>query len=691
MHIPRKPGEQIEVDWAGDTTKVIDSSTGEIIPCYLFIGVLNYSLYAYVEAFFSMDMESWITAHIHMYQYFGGSTRMLIPDNLRTAVDHSDWYTPKMNKTYHEMAEHYDTAVIPARVRAPKDKPFAEGTVGVISTWITAAIRNEKFFSLAELNCEIHRRLESFNHAPFQKKEGSRYSVFLSDEKPFLTPLPPAPYELSQWKQATVQFNYHISVDKMQYSVPYLSFRSFIHNCGFYQLYNKQLSKNAQNIRNPDSLFGIIKVTKQKPTKQKKRGLLMLNSTTNTYTLKRKILSFSNKISRHLSKPERKFTADITYGLLASGSCLLTDVVDQLHESSKKINIVDRLSRHLEKGTPGKAVASYLHTIKKWVPDEPVIHFDDSDVVKPDGYKFEALGIVRDGSESTSTKNVYKKGYHVTEACVLTSSNHPVSIFSRIHSSSERDYKSANTITFQAMEQGAALFKKATFAMDRGYDDNKMFLKMDELGQDYVIRLKSNRKLLYHNKWTMAIELRNRRKGKVKTNVFYKGKDHEAYLSHVKVQITASRKDIYLVLVYGITEHPMMLATNKEIKSKEDVIRVARTYFSRWKIEEYFRCKKQMFQFENFRVRKLVSINALNFYITLCMAFLAIISMESETNALKVSIIKSANPIKEKVFFCYYRLAKGISGILSYAKEGVRLWFRTKRPAYRQLCLKLVA
>lgn len=221
MHIPRKPGEQIEVDRAGDTTKVIDPSTGEIIPCYLFIGVLNYSLYAYVEAFFSMDMESWITAHIHMYQYFGGSTRMLIPDDLRTAVDHSDRYTPKLNKTYHEMAEHYDTAVIPARVRAPKDKPSAEGAVGVISTWIIAAIRNEKFFSLAGLNHEIHRRLENFNYAPFQKKEGSRYSVFLSDEKPFLTPLPPAPYGLSQWKQATVQFNHHISVDKMQYSVPY--------------------------------------------------------------------------------------------------------------------------------------------------------------------------------------------------------------------------------------------------------------------------------------------------------------------------------------------------------------------------------------------------------------------------------------------------------------------------------------
>ena len=417
----------------------------------------------------------------------------------------------------------------------------------------------------------------------------------------------------------------------------------------------------------------------------------MTYSTSNTYTLKREILTFSNKISRHLSKPDIKFTADMTYGMLASGSCLLTDVVDQLHETSKKVNSVERLTRHLNKGTPTKALSSYLSVIRKWIPDEPVIHIDDSDIVKPDGYKFEALGIVRDGSKSTDTKNIYEKGYHVTEACVLTKSNHPVSIFSEIHSSKEKSFTSTNDITFSAMERGAAMFGKATFVMDRGYDDNKMFLKLDELKQDYVIRLTAKRKLFFHGKWVPATQLRNQRKGKIKTPLMYKGKRHDAYLSHVKVQITASRKDIYLVLVYGITEHPMMLATNKEIKSKEDVIKVAKTYFSRWRIEEYFRCKKQMFQFENFRVRKLAAINALNFYITLCMAFLAHISMKSETNALKVSIIQKADPIKEKVHFCYYRLAKGISGILSYAKEGVRLWFRTKRPVYRQLCLKLTA
>ncbi|WP_303863603.1 transposase [Alkalibaculum bacchi] len=407
--------------------------------------------------------------------------------------------------------------------------------------------------------------------------------------------------------------------------------------------------------------------------------------------MKREIITFANKISKALFKPAQKFTADMIYGMLASKSCLLTEIADQLHETSKKVNVVERLSKNLHKGVAHQLQNSYLDTIKQWVPDEPVIHIDDSDIVKPNGYKFEALDIVRDGSESTKTKNVSKKGYLVTEACVLTKSNHPVSIFSKIHSSREKNFTSTNDVTFAAMERGSTLFKKATYIMDRGYDSNKIFLKMEELDQDYVIRLTARRKLLYHQKWTPATELRNRRKGKIKMPLYYKGGQHHAYLSHVKVQITASKKDIYLVLVYGITEHPMMLATNKEIKSKDDVINVAKLYFSRWRIEEYFRSKKQIFQLENFRVRKLIAINALNFYITLCMAFLALLSMKPETSVLKVEIIKSANPIKEKVYFNYYRLAKGVARILSYAREGVRYWFKTKRPKYRQIRFKLIA
>lgn len=415
----------------------------------------------------------------------------------------------------------------------------------------------------------------------------------------------------------------------------------------------------------------------------------MKYSTTNTYTLKREILTFSNKISSMLSKPERKFTADMCYGILASQSCLLTDIADQLHEPSRKVNTVERLCRHLSKGTPDKAMEAYLAQVKKWCPSQPVIYIDDSDVVKPEGFKFEALDWVRDGSASTSSKNVFKKGYHVTEAVALTHSQHPVSIFSEIHSAKEEGFSSMNTITFSAMERAKSLFEKATFVMDRGYDDNKMFLKLEELNQDYVVRLTSKRKLLYHNKWTFASQLCSRRKGKVKLPLFYRGKSHNAYLSHVKVQITASRKDVYLVLVYGITESPIMLVTNKPVHSKEDVISIAKLYFSRWKIEEYFRCKKQVFQFENFRVRKLSAINALNFYITVCMAFLGHLSMKSSANSLKNTVLDAAASIKKKVRFFYYRLAKGVSEILSYAKEGVRLWFRTKRPANRQLCFSL--
>ena len=222
MHINRKPGEQVEVDWAGDTATIIDPDTGEIIKAYIFVGVMTYSQYAYVEAFLDTKQKSWINAHVHMYEFFGGVAKILVPDNCKTAVIHNGgWKDQQINETYQEMAEHYGTAIIPARVRSPKDKPNAEGTVGNISTWITAALRDEQFFSLGELNRAIRKKLEEFVHRPFQKKEGSRYEIFRDEELPLLANLPATPYELAEWKIATVQFNYHISVDGMLYSVPY--------------------------------------------------------------------------------------------------------------------------------------------------------------------------------------------------------------------------------------------------------------------------------------------------------------------------------------------------------------------------------------------------------------------------------------------------------------------------------------
>ena len=220
MHLNHKPGEILQVDWAGTTAQVIDTDTGEAIPAYVFVSVLPYSGYAYVEAFFSMKEECWITAHVNAFRYFGGVARIIQCDNLKTGVTSHRKSEIILNKTYSEMAEHYRTAILPCRVRSPKDKAMVEGTVGVITNFILGALRNRKFLSLYELNTAIRERLYTFNHKPFQKRDGSRASEF-EEEKTFLLPLPDRSFELSEWKVATVGPNYHISVDWQNYSVPY--------------------------------------------------------------------------------------------------------------------------------------------------------------------------------------------------------------------------------------------------------------------------------------------------------------------------------------------------------------------------------------------------------------------------------------------------------------------------------------
>jgi transposase len=220
MHISRRPGEIIEVDWAGQTASIADTDTGEDIPAYVFVAALPYSGYAYVEGFLSRNQESWIAAHINMYNYFGGTTRILVPDNLKTGVEQVTKAETVINKTYQEMAQHYETAVIPARIKAPRDKSTVEGTVGIVSTWILAAIRKQQFLSLRELNAVIRERLHLFNNKPFQKKEGSRASLF-AEERLFLQPLPEKAFELATWKVSTVQYNYHVSIDSQNYSVPF--------------------------------------------------------------------------------------------------------------------------------------------------------------------------------------------------------------------------------------------------------------------------------------------------------------------------------------------------------------------------------------------------------------------------------------------------------------------------------------
>jgi transposase len=216
------PGDKVFIDWVGDTLDcVIDPSTGEVLTAHFFVAVLGYSWYPYAEAFPNEQLECWLTANIHALEYFGGVPRTGVPDNTTTAVTKPHYYDPKLNPAYLGFSQHYGIAIIPARPYRPKDKSPAEGSVGWLETWLLEWLRDQQFFSFAELNSAIKMRLESLVERKFQKRIGSRKSEFEDVEKHVLRPLPPTRYDLAQYVTRTVPDNYHIDFDGYYYSVPY--------------------------------------------------------------------------------------------------------------------------------------------------------------------------------------------------------------------------------------------------------------------------------------------------------------------------------------------------------------------------------------------------------------------------------------------------------------------------------------
>ena len=214
-------GERIFVDWAGAKIPIHDPGTGEVQPASLFVGVLGASNYTYVEATASEAIGDWIGVHVRMFEFFGGVSALLVPDNLKTGVSKPCRYEPDLNPLYQSMAEHYGAGIIPARVRKPRDKAKVEVGVQIAQRWIVAALRHHRFHSLIALNEAIAGLLTRLNERPFRKCEGSRRSWFENIDRPALRPLPAERFVLEDWKIATVNIDYHVAFDHCLYSVPY--------------------------------------------------------------------------------------------------------------------------------------------------------------------------------------------------------------------------------------------------------------------------------------------------------------------------------------------------------------------------------------------------------------------------------------------------------------------------------------
>jgi len=221
MRLTHKGGEKLYVDYAGQTIPIVDPETGEVHEAQIFIGVLGASSYTYAEAHWSQDLPNWTAAHVRMFAFLGGVPEIVVPDNLKAGVKHPSRYEPDLNPTYHDLAEHYGTAVIPARVRKPKDKAKAEVGVQVVERWILARLRNRTFFSLAEVNQAIRELLEELNSRQMEHLGRSRRELFDELDRPALKPLPEQPYEFATWKKARVNLDYHVEFDKHYYSVPH--------------------------------------------------------------------------------------------------------------------------------------------------------------------------------------------------------------------------------------------------------------------------------------------------------------------------------------------------------------------------------------------------------------------------------------------------------------------------------------
>lgn len=223
MHIDHKAGDKMFSDFSGKKFEIVDKHTGEIQEAETFVAVLGASQYTYVEAVASQKKHDWINANQNSLHFFGGVPAAIVPDCLKSAVTKVDRYEPDINPEYADFADHYQTTILPARSKHPKDKALVEGAVRILYMWIYAALRNRIFHSIKELNGAIQQQLVIYNNKPMQKLNISRKQLFDDIEKDALKPLPVDKYIIRHFKKLKAQFNYHIylSDDKHYYSVPY--------------------------------------------------------------------------------------------------------------------------------------------------------------------------------------------------------------------------------------------------------------------------------------------------------------------------------------------------------------------------------------------------------------------------------------------------------------------------------------
>ncbi len=400
----------------------------------------------------------------------------------------------------------------------------------------------------------------------------------------------------------------------------------------------------------------------------------MINYTILNSNLKRGILRFSEKISKIFTFPKMKFICNMIYGILASKSCLLSEIGRNLNEKISLRKTVSRLSRNLNDFDNGNELfEEYLKAIKNRYTDKSVLIIDGSDITNPASEKLEGLCEVRDGS--TGEIGI---GYHTMEAAVLSDKKLPYGVYSRIYSSVEKDFVSEDNEILDCFKFLSNHFSKTNIrTMDRGFDCNKYYKYFIDNKEKFIIRAKKNRNVIYKNKTVNILELAHKFKGKYKLEY----RDKSGIKKSVKISIIPIKlcdfknTELNLVVVYGFGATPMMLITNLKSSDNRLCSTDCKVYMMRWRIEEYFKFKKQSFDFENLRVQSLKSIRNLDLLLTIAIGYIAEISGKSNNIKIRAEIIEVSKRLFGVPKFLYYAVADGIFEVLKYVKSGIGKFF----------------
>ena len=416
----------------------------------------------------------------------------------------------------------------------------------------------------------------------------------------------------------------------------------------------------------------------------------MNNYTTMAGNLKRGIVSFSTTVTRGLGRPESKFVSQMIYGILSAQSCHLSKMARELGEGIALKKTIERLSRNLGSFNGGKLLfANYLKKVKGLMSTGTLLIVDGGDITKPCSRKMEHMARVYDGSTGG-----IGDGYMTIAVTALTPGRKmPTGVYTKVFSPAEPGFVSEDAEVLKALGFLSRHFgKKNIRVFDRGYDANIYYGHLMDKGESFVIRAKKNRGVLYKGALVNIMSLAGRFKGKYSLKFKKRnGKEVDLKISIVPVSLPSRRDtEMNLVVCRGLGQEPLLLLTNLKSDDRRLAVVITKVYLMRWRIEEFYRFKKQQFDFEDFRVRSLRSIRNLDLLVTVAIGYIGMMSEKDDDCRMRMELIEVSRRIKGIPKFTFYALADGMRFILSAVKKGIADLLRPK-PRTTQLSLFDVA